>query len=433
MILEDIPKLYTALAEWLSCLLFVLLLRRRWNNKKTIVLMSGSLVLLCIVQYLIGVLPLFLWIPGMILALIIMYGTIFVTCELTALDAGFYWALAFICAEFVASLDWQLYSFVVMQWGDHLWVQAVLLILCYGGFFMLFFLLERKRIGRKIVLNVTRKEFCSALIISVGAFLISNISYIDINTPLSGHMSMEIFYIRTLVDFSGVIMLVSLQRRWQDILKQKEMESINTLLQHQYDQYRRSQENIDLVNRKYHDLKHQIAIIRMEQDEARREEYLRQLESGVTDMVVRNQTGSQVLDTILSGKQMYCMQNKIELNVVADGKQLGFIEEMDLCSLFGNALDNAIESVEQLEQPKKRLIRLAVYVQNNFLMIRVENYFESPIRKIEDEFKTTKKDSHYHGYGIKSIRYTVEKYGGSVGISTEEHWFSLRILIPIPR
>ena len=104
---------------------------------------------------------------------------------------------------------------------------------------------------------------------------------------------------------------------------------------------------------------------------------------------------------------------------------------MDVCSIFGNTLDNAIESVEKLEDIQKRLIRLAVYTQNDFLMIRVENYYENDLQIENGTYKTTKQDKEFHGYGIKSIRYTAEKYGGYVSISTEENWFSLRVLIPL--
>jgi sensor histidine kinase regulating citrate/malate metabolism len=64
-------------------------------------------------------------------------------------------------------------------------------------------------------------------------------------------------------------------------------------------------------------------------------------------------------------------------------------------------------------------------------MIRVENYFESPLDMTNGEIQTTKKDKDYHGYGVKSIRYTAEQYGGSVSITAEDNWFYLRILIPI--
>ncbi|MCD7945681.1 MAG: GHKL domain-containing protein [Clostridiales bacterium] len=431
--IADIPKFYTALAEWLSCLVFVLLLEKQQPRKWVTALeLAASFGLLCVVQYFIGIVPIALWLPGMGVALAIMYATILACCKASPTDAGFLWAIAFIVAEFIASLDWQLYSFVAQEGYDSYLLQGLFLLVFYGGSLCIVFRMEQKRLGSGQKLEVTRREVVSAVVTSLGAFLISNISYVNTDNPFSGRMSAEIFYIRTLVDLAGVIMLISLQDRVQELQTQKEMEAIDALFQRQYEQYRQSRENIEMVNRKYHDLKHQIAIIRMEKDEDKREGYLRQMESELQRYGVELETGSPVLDTILSSKETYCLQHDITLNVVADGESLGFISVMDLCSIFGNALDNAMESAEQVSEKEKRLIHLAVYTQNGFLLIRVENYFEAPLQVSGAEIQTTKQDKNLHGYGIKSIRHTAEKYGGSVSISAQDGWFSLKALIPLP-
>ena len=430
-IIADIPKHYTAIAEWLSCLLFVLLLRKRYSPFATAAIMGASLLLLLLVQYLIGIVPLMLWLPGMAVALLVMYNTILLCCRIPPADAGFYWASAFIAAEFAASLEWQFYSFAQSKGFDGVWVQVMFLTVFYGITFVLLFRLQQHRMGEGKNLEVTGKEVIAAAVVAVGAFLISNISYVYTDTPLSGRMSAEIFYIRTLVDFAGVVMLYSLQNRWEELQMKQELDAINAILQRQYEQYRQSRENIDIINRKYHDLKHQLSIIRLEPDDRKREEYLSQLESGLQSCEADMRTGNSTLDTILAGKQLYCRQHQITMTVVADGARLAFMDVMGLCSIFGNALDNAIESVEKLEDVNRRLTRVAVFVQDNFLMIRVENYFETPVKLNNGEFATTKADKLYHGYGIKSIRYTAEKYGGSVSITTEDRWFHLRVLIPI--
>jgi sensor histidine kinase regulating citrate/malate metabolism len=108
------------------------------------------------------------------------------------------------------------------------------------------------------------------------------------------------------------------------------------------------------------------------------------------------------------------------------------MEPMDISTLFGNALDNAIESVRKLPQEEKRLIHVAVARQKDFLRIRVENYYEGNLVFENGLPATTKEDKEYHGYGLKSIRSTVKKYGGSITIDTNENWFELRILIPLP-
>ena len=206
---------------------------------------------------------------------------------------------------------------------------------------------------------------------------------------------------------------------------------MHLLFQKQYEQYCQSRESIEMIHGKYHDLKHQIGIIRMETNSGKREEYLRELETGLEGFGAEQHTGNAVLDVILTTKKMYCIENGISLSVVADGSLLDFIGVMDLCSIFGNALDNAIESAMKLADRAKRLIRLAIYRQNDMVMIRLENYYESPIDREGEEFNTTKSDKSLHGYGLKSIRYLAGKYNGSVSIDTEDSWFVVKILLPL--
>ncbi|MCC8099811.1 MAG: GHKL domain-containing protein [Clostridiales bacterium] len=430
--MENIPKLYTALAEWLACVAFVVQLKPRRSRAAAAGTLAASLLLLCLIQYLIGIVPVSLWIPGMIVALAVMYGTILFCCQVSPADAGLFWAIAFMFAEFAASLEWQFYSFFAGIFGENLLLEGIFLLVFYGVSFYLLYRQERHRLKNGVALQVFARETVSAVTIAIGSFLISNISYVSSETPLSGKMSAEIFYIRALVDLAGVVMLFALQDRWQDLQVRKELDAIHALLQRQYEQYRISRENMEAVNRKYHDLKHQISVIRLEPDAARREEYLTQLESGIRDLGAIHRTGNDVLDTILSSKQLYCSQNQITMTVMADGAQLAFLEVMDICSIFGNALDNAIESVGKLEEPEQRLIRVAVYLKNGFLVIQVENFCAATPEAVDGEYQTTKADKENHGYGIKSIRYVAQKYDGTVSVRTEDGWFYLKVLIPRP-
>lgn len=432
-ILPDIPKLYTALAEWMCCLMFVLLLKPRHTKKTSFTVIAGALLVLCIVQILIGIAPNnAMWLLGMAVALGLMYGTLLLCCSISPVEAGFYWAAAFICAEFMASLEWQIYCGVLNPLSDALWLSVVMMLVIYGAVISFYFHMERRKLHRFANLEVSKKEMLSVITISVGAFLISNISYASTDTPFSGRLSAEIFYIRTLVDFAGMVMIYSHQDHLRELQLAQEVDAIQNMLVLQLEQYKQSRESIELINRKYHDLKHQIAVIRMEPDSHRKEEYLKELESGMQRYSAKQKTGNAVLDIILTAKQMYCQEHDITMTVVADGAQLNFMSTMDICSIFGNALDNAIESVSKLREVEKRLIRVAVYGKNGCVMVRVENYYESVLEKQNGEYVTTKKkEAGYHGYGIKSIRYIAEKYGGSVSIVSEENWFYLRVLIPI--
>ena len=87
--------------------------------------------------------------------------------------------------------------------------------------------------------------------------------------------------------------------------------------------------------------------------------------------------------------------------------------------------------MEKLAEQEKRQIDVMVYRQQNFLLIHIVNPIADTLRFEDDLPVTTKKDKDYHGYGLKSIRRTVKKYDGFVTISTEDDWFSLKILIPL--
>jgi sensor histidine kinase regulating citrate/malate metabolism len=118
------------------------------------------------------------------------------------------------------------------------------------------------------------------------------------------------------------------------------------------------------------------------------------------------------------------------MSVVADGKILNMMDEIDISTIFGNAIDNAIESVRKIEDVDKRLITVKVSSLKGFLHIVIGNCYQGEIKMVGGLPKTTKKNKEYHGYGVKGIKQTVLKYDGSTTIKAENGWFELRILIP---
>lgn len=211
----------------------------------------------------------------------------------------------------------------------------------------------------------------------------------------------------------------------------EELRTLNLLRQQQAEQYAISKENVDLINRKCHDLKHQIEAVRHVVGEEEREEYLKEVEDSIQIYSAIVKTGNEVLDTLLTEKSLRCVKRDISVNCVADGKALSFLDPIDLYTIFGNAIDNAVESVEQIEQPEKRQIDVMVYTRQKFLIIHIVNPMAVMPQFVGDLPVTTKKDKDYHGYGLKSIRRTVKKYDGFVSVGTQDGCFSLKMLIPI--
>jgi hypothetical protein len=429
----DIPRLYTGIAEWAACLTYILILQKRLRRKRLIAAVISGLIMQCTIQILAGRLPIGLWIPGMAASAGMMYIFIRFCCNISWYDTGYCCACAFLLAEFAASLSWQLFCyFMGTQSSDITAGGLIFTLLIYLAVYVTAYFFELRQLSNSSRINVSGKELWSVAGIALAVFSVSNISFVTTKTPFSSRLVPELLYIRTLVDFAGLIILYALQEQRKEIRLRYELENIQNVMRRQFEQHEQSKENIELINRKYHDIKQQIAVIRAENDPEKRMEYLAEIEKDIKTYEAQNKTGNKILDTILMSKSLYCSEHRITLTSVMDGALLNFMDVMDICTIFGNALDNAIESVMKLDLYEKRLIQVALYSQNNFIMILFENYNESEIR-LEDGFPVTiKENREYHGFGLKSIRYSVEKYDGSITIRMEDNWFKLRILIPMP-
>ena len=259
----------------------------------------------------------------------------------------------------------------------------------------------------------------------------SNLSFVFSNTPFTSTIQADIFNIRTLVDLCGLAIMFVLQSQIQELRSEKELTAIHSALKSQYEQYRNYQESFEMLNMKYHDIKHQIAGVRAETDAGKRNAWLDEMEKDLDKLSETGHTGSHVLDGILAAKSMYCKKQNIKITCVADGDILQMIHVADLCTIFGNALDNAIESVSLVKDEEKRLIHLSVSKQKQFIYIRIENYCERELQIGKDQMPVTSKlQPKEHGYGMRSIKQSVEKYSGSMTYSLKQNWFELMILIP---
>ena len=263
-------------------------------------------------------------------------------------------------------------------------------------------------------------------------YILSSLSYSSLETPFTTTSEADIFNIRTIVYFGGVAILYAYHLQICDTHALREINALQNVLDMQYANYQQSQASIDMVNRKYHDLKHQIAVLRAEIGAEQKLDSLDQIERDIRAYESQSQTENKVLDAILTSKSAYCLEHGILLTCVADGSALDFLSVVEISALFGNALDNAIEGVGRLTDPEQRLIHLSVTQQKGFLRVKVENRCVDGLVVGEELPKTTKEDRGLHGYGLKSIRATAEKYGGSVTLRAENGWFTLGILIPRP-
>ena len=143
--LPDIPRSYTAICEWAACMVYIAVLYRRVPLQRSIIVSAAGLLLLTAVQYFDGSMPIWFWIIGMLLAFACMYATILLGAGTGKREGLYITVRAFVLAELVASLHWQIVTFIGMRDGfaDYDWPAIVLLVVTYALCFSLAWLVER--------------------------------------------------------------------------------------------------------------------------------------------------------------------------------------------------------------------------------------------------------------------------------------------------
>lgn len=432
--LPDIPRIITALAEWLACLVCILPLRKRERIRRG-TLAAVSIGFLAIQSFYMVITDGFdgiVWNLCMVGAVFLMFCYIRGCAAVALNNAVCCCCTAFIGSEFAASIAWQIWCYIYdhIDVRQNIWKTLVVVFIYVIVFSCLW------KINKSIFLSdeefsVKNRETIFVVMISLLIFAVSNLGFLPVSIIFAGRDSVEIFNMRTMVDLGGLAALYAYQSQLKSSYIQRELETIQTILNSQYEQYKQTQRAVDMINYRYHDLKNHIIALRTDSGGTQRNKYLDKLESEIRDYEAMNKTGNQVLDTLLTSKNLRCMQHKINMTSVIDGSLFDSMDAMDICSIFGNAIDNAIECEIKIKDYEKRMIHVDAFCEKSFIIIRFENYYEGEIRFEKGMPVTSKKDTSLHGYGLKSLRYTVRKYRGEVQIDTRDSWFSLRILIPL--
>ena len=429
---QNTPGTYYALAYWISATVFIFLNRKRLKGWKLCAVSALFLaVIFAIMLATAGVDGWkFLLTMAVVFNLMLLY--IFTAADMPLRKALYFTMRAFILGEFAASFEWQMVFYWRTVFGRHesFLLGAVIFLLCHAAVFGITILLEYRYRENNEELDCTDRDLVIVCLVGCFIYLLSNLSYATPNSPFSTRNIPDIFAIRTLADLGGAGLLFAYHLQLCEMHARMEKEYLHKLLHLQKENYRLSAESVELVNRKYHDLKHQIRLLRSEIASEDKLHYLDEMEQEIKSYEAQNKTGNEALDVLLTAKSIQCQNAGITLTCVADGKELAFIKPTDISVLFGNALDNAFESVEKIADPEKRLIHVSVARQKQFIRIRVENCCEGEIRFV-DGLPATGKDANYHGFGMKSIRSIVEKYNGSMTVKVQDGWFELRILLPV--
>lgn len=234
-----------------------------------------------------------------------------------------------------------------------------------------------------------------------------------------------------------IFLLISVLMTERSFAVQEELESIKRqsiadsyMTKHYYE----LQKNNENVRTLAHDMKnHLIAIYKMSENGENEK-----INSYIDDMIEKFslnshkvQTGNKLIDCVISEKMRGSSELGIHYSVLLDARPLDYISDIDLCTFFGNALDNAIEACEKVNDKEKRFITIKSGTVANQTVIEVTNSCQGNLVFESGLPVTTKSDKENHGIGLKSIKKTAEKYGGIINVGVNDpDSYKLTLMLP---
>lgn len=199
--------------------------------------------------------------------------------------------------------------------------------------------------------------------------------------------------------------------------------------------YKMMAEQYQRTERLRHDMKnHIIALSGLCKDKEWEKigHYLKRLESAGLDED-GDLTGSKVVDALLCGKRQWAKKEKIRWECDVQIPRASGISEFDLCIIFGNLLDNALEACERMSG-EGRFIHVQAGMAKTYFLLEIKNSTDSTVSFDATEKRkagmTQKGNTIEHGIGLQNVSDVVDQYNGSMNIEVEDGIFTVAILLP---
>ena len=314
------------------------------------------------------------------------------------------------------------YSSSPINLGQVSLIQAVFYIDCYFLVYAFAFSMFDKLLKGNHNLYLGRTSLVGLSGLLIAADVIFNMITNYYTTASQASLLLERSYNILVCGLSLILLYNQLSSR----ALRDELDEVQHLLEQGKRRYEISRKSMYLINMKYHDLRHQSERLSRRGELALEEKA--DLDRVLAEYADQAKTGNEVLDTILTEKNMLCRSRGVRINSMADGRGLEFIKAHHLYALLGNAIDNAMEAVQNLPEDQRDII-VAVKRTGNLVSIHVENRCAGPVDMRGGLPVSTKGDRDYHGFGMLSMRTVAEQYGGTLTVRVEDGVFQLDVIM----
>ncbi len=230
-----------------------------------------------------------------------------------------------------------------------------------------------------------------------------------------------------IINFTVFFLFDRLANSFQEKQEKEFMEQQNRYYENQLELINASLENSSILR---HDMKNHLQAIFTDIKKGNINEAQQHI-SDITDVYNSEgkiiHTGYPAIDSIVNFKLQAAMKNGVKVNVGSTLPQGLNISSFDSTVIFGNLIDNALQAVSLV--PENKFIDLDLHYSKGMLLIKVSNPFINEIKKLDGKVITTKIDNKNHGYGLTSVKETVEKYDGTIDIIPDDNIFTVKAVL----
>lgn len=203
------------------------------------------------------------------------------------------------------------------------------------------------------------------------------------------------------------------------------------MLSYQKSYYEEIEKNQQTVRKLRHDMKNHLNIIGMliaDEKTPEAKNYLTELNQEFA-VTAKSYCSNEVVNAVLNNKEQSAAEAQIRCEFQIDLAEDPQMEDIDLCALLSNTLDNAIEACRKIPEASERFLSVKARCQKGFFSYKVVNSKANEVTEENGCFVTSKKDAGLHGIGLKNVKQIVAKYEGYVEVSYDEHSFTVVVMI----
>ena len=270
-------------------------------------------------------------------------------------------------------------------------------------------------------------------IATLGIMLTVFYSGVDFSSNTRQKILMALFF--SLMLFGNILMFYAFNKYSEETYENLKRDVIimkqNVELSHLQEMIRNDERQKEFI----HDTSNYLKIIESlaeAGENSKIREILRELNYELEKNTLESYSDNLVLNALISEKVTYAKKNNVQIDVFLEPNiQFGALREIDMISMIGNLLDNAIRGAQECENFRTVQIRIFMQNKRNILVVKIVNNCTGKILIENGEIKSTKKEQGLHGLGIKSVNHTAEKYDGYLEYYIKDEKFVALLILPV--